>query len=150
MSKSMVAVGQNPSIQVSRAPIEPPPIAQSGDKWVKRVFPQEFSVPTGTANSLIAPPSSVIGGFIDKVQVWGLNLTRLTASLKVDNCTDLGTDDVTASDYSSQAQLPGITFKVPLGHAKAVETATDYVLSIGQSTVAIQTIVIHYHAWVKL
>jgi len=149
MSRAMVAVGQNPSIQVSKAPIEPPPIPSTGDKWVKRVYPQLFSISAGSSVVDVTVPSTVVGGFLDKVQVWGLDNTRMSVNFKTGNCTDLGTDDVSASDYSSQAQLPGITFKVPLGHAKAISATTSPVISVDQRTDA-QTVVIHYHAFVKI
>lgn len=145
MSKAMVATGSNPSIVVSRAPVEPPPIPASQDKWVKRVIAQ--TVTNLATFPDVSVPADLISGFIDKIQVWGVDTRTLNVTFKQDAFTDLGPNEILASDYSSYAQLPGITVKVPVGHAKGVSGATNF--SLLKVTAPLpETLVVHYHAWI--
>ena len=120
----MVATGSNPSIVVSRAPTEPPPIPSSKDKWVKRII-SATTLLTASVAGVCVVPADLVGGFIDKIQVWGVDTRAIVVTLKQGNFTDLGADDIVADDYSSYAQLPGMTFKVPVGHATEVQSSFD-------------------------
>jgi len=145
MSKAMVATGTNPSVVISRAPIEPPPIPQVKDKWVKRVIEQTVTNLATFPN--VSVPAELISGFIDKIQVWGVDTRSLDVTFKQGNFTDLGANDIVARDYSSYAQLPGMTIKVPVGHATAVSGATNFSL-LTVNTPLPTTLVVHYHAWI--
>jgi len=145
MSKAMVATGSNPSIVVSRAPTEPPPIPGTKDKWVKRIISQTVTNLATFPN--VSVPADLISGFIDKIQVWGVDTRALNVTFKQGNFTDLGQNDIIASYYSSYAQLPGMTVKVPVGHATAVSGAANFSLMTVTAPLP-ETLVIHYHAWI--
>lgn len=147
MSKAMVATGSNPSIAISRAPIEPPPIPASKDKWIKRIIASTTSL--GTGGTDIVVPADLVGGFIDKIQVWGVDTRSVTVTFKQGNFTDLGADDIVASDYSSYAQLPGLTVKVPVGHAIEISGAANFSLLKVAASGDDSKAVVHYHAWVR-
>lgn len=85
---------------------------------------------------------------MDKVSIWGIGTQSLYTTLAQSACTDLGNDDVTASDFSSLAQCPGITYKIPVGHATEI-AASSVVLRIDQlGDIAFKAIV-HWHAWIR-
>lgn len=151
----MVAVGQNPSVSVSKAPVEPPPVPSYKDKWVKRVY---RSVKTSTSSSTVSfsvsdfglPTDTVV--YVDKVQLWNLtaNARGMNGTFHLNTTTDLGNDDVVASDFSSLGQCPGMTFKVPTGHAKGVSNSSviaDMENLFGGTSV-FGTGVCHLHCWV--
>jgi hypothetical protein len=85
------------------------------------------TVATGTQASLkaneLGPTVAGDIGFVDKITVWGLNPgSGLSAALNQSTVTDSGlSDPITVKDFGSATSLPGVTFKVPLGHAKAVD-----------------------------
>lgn len=152
MSKSALATGQNPSIQVSKAGIEPPPVPSQSDKWVLRTTQQEVSVPKATSAGQqvsVAAPGNVVGGFLDKVSIWGIGTQSLYVTLLQGQISDLGDDNIVASDYSSLAQCPGITFKVPMGHASEINSTASAQLKIDcLGDIAFKAIV-HWHSWVR-
>lgn len=120
----------NPSVSVGKAPTQPPPVPEYKDKWVKRVYQalKNAATPSGSVDFGVTnfglPSDAVV--FVDKVQVWNLTPAAkgLEATFPQGNSTDLGTDNVVAQDFSSLGQCPGVTFKVPLGHAKGVSGTT--------------------------
>lgn len=153
----MVATGSNPSVSVGKAPVQPPPVPKYKDKWVKRVYAATLSTTDSTtvASFQVAsfgiPTDTVV--FVDKVQVWNLSAQArgLTASFSVANTTDLGNDNVESEDWSSLGQCPGVTFKVPLGHAKglsnSVTVVTAQALPSGSNPA---NYVAHLHCWVAV
>jgi len=140
----------NPSITVSKAPVEPPPIPKTGDKWARRTIQQEVSVPaaaSGQLVELIQPPPECTGGILDRVTVWGVGTQSLYVTLFQSAVSDLGSDEVVANDYSSLAQLPGVTFTLPEGHAIELTTNTN-AMKIDRLTTAFK-VVVHYHLWIR-
>lgn len=161
-SKSAMATGGNPSIEVGVAPDHPPPVTTYGEKWVQRTY-QATQTATSTATGGVAFNANMfaIPGtfFIDKVQVWKLTQNSgpgITGFFYQNIATDLGGDTVVATDYGTATSLAGMTFKVPLGHAKS------YTASVGGAIVdcnpaivrpapySLDTYVCHLHCWVSI
>jgi len=128
MSRGAVATGQNPSVTVGKAGPNPNPVPTYGNKWVHRTYQKVISETAAGSGVLFKSDSFGVTGsfFVDKMSVWklGLNGVGLRANFRQGTSTDLGTDDVTAEDFGSGSSLPGVTFKVPLGHAKEVTSTT--------------------------
>lgn len=152
----MVAVGQNPSTSVSRAPNQPPPVPLYKDKWVKRTYTAtKVATAAGATNFVVndfgLPADTVV--YVDKMQFWNLSASAkgLKATFFNSNATDLGNDSVVAEDWSSLGQCPGVTFKVPLGHAVGVSngTALGSAESLPSGTGTF-TYVSHLHCWVAV
>lgn len=136
------------TITVTSAAVQPPPIPKSGDKWARRVISQEVSVASSTSPevTLVSPPTECIGGILDHVSVWGVGTQSMYVTLFQGAVSDLGSDEVVANDYSSLAQLPGVTFVIPEGHATELTSAS--VLKIERLTTSFKAIV-HYHLWIR-
>jgi len=68
--------------------------------------------------------------YIDKITVWAVNpLYGLNASLNQASVSDSGlTDPVSVNEWGSATSLPGATFKVPTGHARAIDLHASTVL----------------------
>jgi len=160
-----MATGQNPSIAVGKSPANPPPLPAVADKWVKRTYSAVKLGPAGTTGTPSPPVEFLNSSFgipgpyyIDKIQVWKLgtnDLLGLGASVPQGNISDLGTDTVVGNDFGSATALPGVTFKVPLGHAKEIPTTgTTTIVSCGPvaplETSAAQTFVCHMSVWVGI
>lgn len=157
-NKAMVATGGNPSVTVNRAPTQPPPVPSYKDKWVKRVYSATKTstspavVVDFTVNDFGLPADTVV--YVDKVQVWNLTAGAkgVETAFKNANSTDLGNDDVVAQDYSSLGQCPGVTYKVPLGHAKGVSNTTVVVsgYDLPKNGTGLPLLVAHLHCWVAV
>lgn len=148
----MIATGQNPSISVGPAPTQPGPVPDYLDKWVLRTYRKEYSVPklaTVGAYTSCTAPNELNGAFLEKVQVWGVGTQSLYLALQQGVVSDLGQDEILASDYSSLAQLPGVTFMVPPGHATGILTG-DNICKIFQLVDTAFKVIVHYHAWVRV
>lgn len=153
----MLATGSNPSVVVSNAPVQPTAVPKYKDRWVKRVYQASVSTTDAatlanfTVDSFGVPTDTVV--YVDKVQVWNLsaNAKGVEVTFKATNTTDLGSDDVVATDWSSLGQCPGVTFKVPLGHAKGVSNATVVVAAkpLPSGTGAF-VFVTNLHCWVAV
>jgi len=128
-SRAQVATGNAPYITVGKAANQPPPIPQYRDKWVKRTYQVNLKSsgtnPVTLAANSFGPTVAGDLAFLDKLSVWCCNTaqnTGLTASLNQGYVTDSGIQDpVTSQDWGSSMALPGTTFKVPTGHAKAID-----------------------------
>jgi hypothetical protein len=154
----MMATGSNPSVSVGRAPNHPPPVPTYGNKWVKRTY---SSVKT---NGAAAADLSFSGGefgipgtgsfYVDKLQVW--NTSTVDGSINVSFLqglsTDLGDDPVNVTEYGNAFSMAGVTFKVPLGHAKRVDgsSGSSNNLVTVFSAKASTTYVVHLHCWVSI
>jgi hypothetical protein len=160
-STASLAVGQNPSVSVGEAPPHPPPIPSYGDKWVRRVYSAVKVAATSGTTDFLQSSFGIPGPyFVDKVHVWSLfstgntSVNCLQASFVQGTSTDLGADDVTADDYGTSASLAGVTFKVPLGHAKEVaNTGTAVIVKCGAPTgisVPSSAFVVHLAVWVAI
>jgi len=156
-----MAVGQNPSVSISRGPANPPPVPAYGDKWVRRTYSAVKTAVAGSPVDFLQSSFGVPGVYyIDKVQAWNLSstgvnqVTGLGATLKQGLITDLGTDDIVGNDFGSANSLASVTFKVPLGHAKAVaNTGTGVIVScdaVSPLANAGGNYCVHIHVWVSL
>lgn len=130
VSTTRMAVGTNPSLQLGRAPAHPAPVPVYSDKWVKRTYSASLTTAAPAQSvDFLASSFSVPGTkfFVDKMQVWKVDppagaAVGLKATFKQGLFTDLGADDVAATDYGTASSLPGVTMKVPVGHAIGVAT----------------------------
>jgi len=159
----MEATGSNPSITSGPAPDHPPPIPTYGNKWVQRVYAAVFTenLP-GEGVQFRANGFNTPGVyFVDKVQVWKLpsptgGNVGLDSGFYQGNSTDLGVDTVNVQDFGTATSLPGVTFKVPIGHAKEVNnTVTDILfdakdIAITNGSTFKSSFVGHLHCWVKI
>jgi hypothetical protein len=159
----MVATGQNPSISIGKAPSNPPPVPRYSDKWVKRVYSSN-PIAVALANTSVdvdinllfpgLPANSTV--FFDKIQVWNTDrLSNCRVGLLSNPITDLGVvDTILVDDYGTSSDLSGVTFVIPLGHAKQViSSSTTNVLQFnaGASTNSfVGTYVVHSHIWVQI
>lgn len=127
-STTMLAIGANPSLQLGRAPAHPAPVPVYSDKWVRRTYSASLSTAAPAQSvdftaQLFGVPGAKF--FVDKIQVWkvdppGSAAVGIRATFKQGLFTDLGADDVAATDYGTASSLPGVTMKVPIGHAIGV------------------------------
>lgn len=155
-STAMLATGQNPSVSVGKSPVQPPPVPSYKDKWVRRIYASTITNSTGgvhtfTVSSFGLPADTVV--YVDKVQLWNLSAQArgVKCSFSLNNTTDLGNDNVESEDWSSLGQCPGVTFKVPLGHAKGVSNTATVVTAEALPTVTTSTtMVCHLHCWVAV
>jgi hypothetical protein len=135
MSTAQIATGGVPYVTTGKAPPNPRPVPVYRDTWVKRTYQVSKTVATGTQASLkaneLGPTVAGDIGFVDKITVWGLNPgSGLSAALNQSTVTDSDlSDPLTVKDFGSATSLPGVTFKVPLGHAKAVDLHDVIVLA---------------------
>lgn len=155
VSVAMVATGSNPSISVGKAPNHPPPVPVYGDKWVRRIYSTRKVPQTGENEvAFTGGDFSIPGNFyVDKLQIWNASTVDgiLNAKFIQVTTTDLGDDDVAAVDYGTASSMAGITFKVPLGHAKRVTNSTSQnTLVTVTSAKAGATYVVHLHCWVSI
>jgi hypothetical protein len=153
----MVATGTNPSITVGKAPNHPPPVPTYGDKWVKRVYSAVKANGSTIADVVFNGADFAIPGtgsfYVDKLQVWNASTVdgNITANFSQGTVTDLGDDDVQARDYGNASSMAGVTFKVPLGHAKRVtNSATGSTLVTIKDGGVSRTYVVHLHCWVSI
>jgi hypothetical protein len=159
----MIATGSNPSLTLGKAPSNPPPIANYSDKWVKRTYSAFKNAGSAIGEaSFLANGFNVPGGkyYVDKIQVWRLGFDTsaepgIQATFKQGNFTDLGVDDVVGTDYGSGVSLPGVTCKVPLGHATGVSTTSTSPLVESRPVVTATTsqnasYVCHLTCWVSI
>jgi len=155
-----MATGQNPSITSGRAPANPQPIPIYGDKWVRRTFSAQGAANEGTG-VLFSPASFGIpvgNYFIDKMQVWNTAPATgagIKALFKTALTTDLGTDTVQVLDYGSATSLAGVSFKIPVGHAKLLSsTDSNSILDVDVAQVLNSAnkvnFVCHAHCWVQI
>jgi len=152
-----MAVGQNPSITVGPAAPQPAPVPKYGDKFVLRTY-QAFKTEStaGTGVNFLQSSFSAPGPYyVDKISIWkvGVNGTGIRATFSQGISTDLGTDDIEATDFGSADSLPGVTFKVPLGHAKQVANVGSNTLISAAPNVtdaALQTFVCNLSCWVQI
>jgi len=160
-SKASIATGQNPSVSVSRGPANPPPVPAYGDKWVKRTYSAVKIATAGSPVDFLQSSFGVPGTFyVDKVQAWNLSssgvsqITGLGATLKQGLITDLGSDDIVGNDFGTANALASVTFKVPLGHAKAVaNTGTGVIVSCDAVSPLANTggnYLVHLHVWTSI
>jgi len=165
VSRSAIATGQNPSIAIGKAPANPTPIPAIADKWVQRTY-SCVKLGTATTSPTPAPPVEFLNSsfgcpgpyYIDKIQVWKLGTNDqlgLSASVAQGNITDLGADSVVGNDFGSAMAIPGVTFKIPLGHAKQIpNTGTTTLVSCTPvaplETSSAQTYVCHMTVWVAI
>jgi len=160
----MAATGMNPSISIGVAPDHPPTIPTYGDKFEYRTYGAIFTEAVAgegvqfRANGFTAPGSF----YVDKIQVWKASTgggLGLNAGFYQQNSTDLGLDTVNGVDLGTATSLPGVTFKVPEGHAVRVSNATTSILAdakcvtegpnVGTSAKP-NTFAAHLHCWVQL
>jgi len=159
----MVATGQNPSISVGKAPSNPPPVPRYNDKWVKRVYSSGPIGVAGTAASTVVSLATLFPGipanttvFFDKIQVWNTDrLLNCRAALSSNPITDLGlVESISVDDYGTASDLSGVTFVIPLGHAKQViaTSATTDILTLNDTPTPTfaGTYVVHSHVWVQI
>lgn len=159
---AMMATGTNPSLSLGKAPSNPPPVPTYGDKWVKRVYSCFKNATTSTGTAVFTQADFGAPGrfFVDKFQVWRLGFDTtaepgLRARFKQGAFTDLGADDVVSDDYGSGTSLPGVTCKVPLGHAVGVaNTGTTSLVEVAPvvsaTTSANACYVVHMTCWVSV
>lgn len=130
VSTTRMAVGTNPSLQLGRAPPHPVPVPVYSDKWVRRTYSASLTSAAPAQQVDFAASSFNVPGskfFVDKIQVWKVDppagaAVGIRATFKQGLFTDLGADDVAATDYGTASSLPGVTCKVPVGHAIGVAT----------------------------
>jgi len=161
MSKGQIATNSAPVVTVGRAAAQPPPAPRYRDKWVLRTYQIDKATTSSTNDaSLLASDigPAVAGdlGFIDKISVWNTTPNAgISASLNQGTVTDSGiTDPVTGLDWGSYNSLPGVTFKVPTGHAKAIDLHAATVLAtattLQQGTGTAYHYCFHVSLWVSI
>lgn len=164
VSTAMLATGTNPSLTLGKAPSNPPPVPSYKDKWVKRTYQSFKSAANATGTASFLNSSFGVPGdkyFVDKIQVWRLGFDNvaepgLVATFNQGFFTDLGVDAVTAMDFGTGSALPGVTCKVPLGHAVGVSTAgTNSILDVTPAVAsgtqsATANYVAHLTCWVSI
>jgi len=158
----MSSTGGNPSIEVGPAPDHPGPVPVYGDKFEYRTYSSpvftESAAGEGVqfrANGFSAPGDF----FVDKIQVWKVSTgggLGLNSGFYCANTTDLSaTEVINGTDLGTANSLPGMTFKVPLGHAKEVSASTTSILCDAKcvteagSTVK-NSFVAYLHCWVRV
>lgn len=96
--------------------------------------------------------------FVDKVQVWKLTQQSgpgITGYFYQANVTDLSGDTVVSTDFGTATSLAGMTYKVPLGHAKGLTASVGAQLIdcnpaiISTSTYPTDSYVCNLHCWVS-
>ena len=152
----------NPSLMLGIAPPNPAPVPVYADKWVRRVYGAAISTQSAVKEVTFAPSAFNVPGklFVDKLQVWNLgdnkdNSTGINATFKQGVFTDLGNDDVTAHDFGSANSLPGVSCKVPTGHAIAVDAGANPLVVVAPvfpdaSTATKATFVCHLTCWIAV
>ena len=124
-------VAANPSLQLGNAPPQPTPVPVYTDKFVKRVYRAVLTTQTATKEVSFPPSAFNVPGkfFVEKLQVWKVGgdakSVGIKATFKQGNFTDLGADDITATDYGSANSLPGVSCRVPMGHAVSVDPSAN-------------------------
>lgn len=161
----MLATGMNPALQLGKCPDHPPPVPLYGDKWVRRTYSSGVKTSTaGSAGVDFLPNAFGVPGdryYVDKLQVWRLDLPTgtsepgLLATFHQGVFTDLGAVEVSGSDFGTATSLPGVTCKVPLGHATGVSTSgTSSLVSCNSASAAtgvgVENYVAHLTAWVSI
>lgn len=162
LSTAEMATGQNPSISVGSAPDHPPPVTIYGERWVQRTY-QATQTATLTATGGVAFNSNMFGipgnFYVDKVQIWKLTQNSgpgIMGFFYQNTTTDLGGDTVVSTDYGTATSLAGMTFKVPLGHAKLVTASSSTALVdcnpaiIKPAPYGLDSYVCHLHCWVSI
>lgn len=144
-------------VQIGPAPPQPTPVPQYGSKFVRRVY-QTLKTETSASSGVEFLNSSFgIPGYyyIDKLSVWkvGLNGTGMEAQFNPANAMENNPQPVKVNDFGSGTSLPGVTFKVPVGHAKQLpSTGSTILLSckpvVGSSTT--ETFVANLYVWVQI
>jgi hypothetical protein len=153
------ATGSSPAISAGPAPDHPPPVPVYGDKWEYRTYSAAFTEAQPNegvqfrANGFNTPGAF----FVDKIQVWRLFSTEgtgINTGFYQINSTDLGNNQVVnVEDYGTATSLPGVTFKVPLGHAREVnDTLQDILVDAKPAIQGSQkaSFVAHLHCWVQV
>lgn len=146
-----MATGYTETITVSSAPDQPPPVPKYGEKWAKRLIQFEVSLPKATgANQYvnILAPTELDTAILDSLTIWGVGTQSLYASLNSGTTTDLNQGFVDADDFSSLAQLPGVCFRIPVGHAKGLSNGAvlGQILRLGDVDCKA---VIHADVWIR-
>jgi len=157
-----MATSENPSIEVGIAPDHPTPLPVYGDKFEYRSYssPVFTEAAAGEGVQFRANGFSAPGNFfVDKVQVWKVSTgggLGLNAGFYCATSTDLSaTEVVNGTDLGTANSLPGMTFKVPTGHAVEVSNATTSIvadakcMSEAGSTVK-NSFVCYLHCWVRI
>lgn len=151
----------NPSLMIGIAPPNPTPVPIYTDKWVRRVYGAAISTQTAVKEVSFPPSAFNVPGklFVDKLQVWKIgdkdNSTGIKATFKQGVFTDLGADDVTATDFGTANSLPGVSCKVPMGHAISVDAGANPLVVCAPvfpdpSTTTSATFVCHLTCWVAI
>lgn len=149
----------NPSLLLGNAPPQPTPVPVYTDKFVKRTYRAVLTTQTATKEVAFPPSVFNVPGkfFVDKLQVWKVGGSDLSvgikATFKQGNFTDLGADDITATDYGSASSLPGVSCKVPSGHTVSVDPSANNLVVCAPvvpdpTTTKSATFVCNLHCWV--
>lgn len=149
----------NPSLMLGIAPPQPTPVPVYTDKFVKRTFRAVLTTQTATKEVSFPPSAFNVQGkfFVDKLQVWKVGGSDksigIKATFKQGVFTDLGADDITATDYGSASSLPGISCRVPMGHTVSVDPSANTLVVCAPvvpdaSTATSATFVCNLHCWV--
>lgn len=164
ISKASAATGAMPAITVGPAPDHPPPATSYGETWVMRTYQAQLTS-TNTATGGVTFKSSDFGlsasdtFYLDKVQIWRLTNTATSSGIAgffyQTNTTDLGGDAVVARDYGTATSLAGMTFKIPLGHARSITaSSSSSAVSIVDCNPAygneLATYCCQIHAWISI
>jgi hypothetical protein len=162
-SKSAVATGEMPSISVGPAPDHPPPATSYGETWVMRTYQSSKTATSATGGVTFGSSDFGLSAsdtfFLDKVQIWRLTNTATSSGIAgffyQQNSTDLGGDVVIARDYGTATSLAGMTFKLPLGHAKSISAgSTSSAVSIVDCNpaygVELATYCCQIHCWISI
>lgn len=151
----------NPSLMLGTAPPNPTPVPAYTDKWVRRIYSAALTTQTAVKEVSFPPSAFNVPGrlFVDKLQVWKVSdkgtSVGIKATFKQGVFTDLGADDVIASDYGSASSLPGVTCKVPMGHAISVDASANPLVVCAPVfpdalTTTSATFVCHLHCWIAV
>jgi hypothetical protein len=155
------AAVQNPSLTLGIAPPHPTPVPVYSDKWVKRIYSAALTVTTAIKEASFPASAFNVPGpfFVDKLQAWKVgNINTnigLKATFKQGVFTDLGADDVIATDFGTADSLAGISCKVPVGHAISVATGANPLVVCAPvvpdpATTTSATFVVHLHCWIAV